>query len=71
MGSTQGRPSEAVHFVFAGQKTRQDDEHTLPGIDESERAVVRHFGGVSSGPFSALGNTPQVTWYDASSGQKT
>jgi hypothetical protein len=35
----QGRPSEAVHILFAGEKVRQDDEHTLPGIDESERAV--------------------------------
>jgi hypothetical protein len=35
----QGRPSEAIHLLFAGEKVRQDDEHSLPGIDESERAV--------------------------------
>src|SRR5690242_17755210 len=35
----QGRPSEAVHILFAAEKMRQHDEHTLPGIDESERAV--------------------------------
>ena len=27
--------------------------------------------GSSSGPLSAPGNTPQVTWYDASSGHQT
>src|SRR5258708_30347721 len=35
----QGRPSEAVHILFAGEKVRRDDEHTLPDLDESERAV--------------------------------
>jgi hypothetical protein len=35
----QGRPSEAIHLLFAGEKVRQDDEHSLPCIDESERAV--------------------------------
>jgi hypothetical protein len=35
----QGRPSEAVHLLFSGEKVRRDDEHTLPEIDESERAV--------------------------------
>src|SRR5580692_1404244 len=35
----QGRPSEAVHILFAGEKVRRDDEHALPDLDESERAV--------------------------------
>ncbi len=35
----QGRPSEAVHILFAGEKVRRDDEHNLPDLDESERAV--------------------------------
>src|SRR5271170_4283628 len=33
---TQGRPSEAVHILFAGEKVRPDSEHTLPDLDESE-----------------------------------
>src|SRR5216683_2634637 len=32
----QGRPSEAVHLLFAGEKVRRDDEHNLPDLDESE-----------------------------------
>jgi hypothetical protein len=36
----QGRPSEAVHIHFAGEKVRPDDEHTLPDLDESERAAL-------------------------------
>ncbi len=36
----QGRPSEAVHILFAGEKVRPDDEHTLPNLDESERAAA-------------------------------
>jgi hypothetical protein len=35
----QGRPSEAIHLLYAGEKVRRDDEYTLPDIDESERAV--------------------------------
>ena len=34
-----GRPSEAVHLLFAGERVKQDDEHTLPELDESERAA--------------------------------
>jgi hypothetical protein len=36
----QGRPSEAVHILFAGEKLRPDDEHPLPDLDESERAAL-------------------------------
>jgi hypothetical protein len=36
----QGRPSEAVHILFAGEKVRPDDEHPLPDLDESERAAL-------------------------------
>src|ERR1700683_4890436 len=35
----QGRPSEAVHILFAGEKVRPDQEHALPDLDESERAA--------------------------------
>ena len=35
----QGRPSEAVHIHFAGEKVRPDYEHASPDLDESERAV--------------------------------
>ena len=35
----QGRPSEAVHIVFAGEKVRPHLEHASPDLDESERAV--------------------------------
>jgi hypothetical protein len=39
-----GRPKSpghrgGVHILFAGEKVRPDDEHTLPNINESERAV--------------------------------
>ena len=34
-----GRPSEAVHLLFAGERVKQDDELTLPELDESERAA--------------------------------
>ena len=35
----QGKPSAGIHILFAGEKVRRDDEHTLPDIDESEQAV--------------------------------
>lgn len=35
----QGKPSGGIHILFAGEKVRRDDEHTLPDVDESERAV--------------------------------
>jgi Uncharacterised nucleotidyltransferase len=35
----QGKPSAGIHILFAGEKVRRDDEHTLPDLDESERAV--------------------------------
>src|SRR5258708_7019644 len=35
----QGRPSEAVHLLFAGEKVRPDYEHASPDLDESERAA--------------------------------
>ena len=35
----QGRPSEAVHILFAGEKMRPDYEHASPDLDESERAA--------------------------------
>ncbi len=35
----QGRPSEAVHLLFAGEKARADSDQTFPDINESERSV--------------------------------
>ena len=35
----QGRPSEAVHLLYSGEKVRRDDLFHLPDIDESERSV--------------------------------
>jgi hypothetical protein len=35
----QGRPSEAVHLLYASEKVRRDDEYNLPALDESERGV--------------------------------
>ena len=35
----QGRPSEGVHMLFAGEKVRSDSEHASPTLDESERAA--------------------------------
>ena len=34
-----GRPSEAVHMLFAGEKVRPEDQHASPDLHESERAV--------------------------------
>ncbi len=35
----RGKPSGGIHLLYAGEKVRQDDEHTLPDLDESERAA--------------------------------
>src|SRR6266705_5679096 len=35
----QGRPSEAVHILFAGEKVRPEYEHASPELEESERAA--------------------------------
>jgi Uncharacterised nucleotidyltransferase len=35
----QGKPSGGVHFLFAGEKVRAEDEHPCPELDESERAA--------------------------------
>jgi hypothetical protein len=34
----QGKPSGGVHVLFAGEKVRPEDEHTLPDLAQSERA---------------------------------
>ena len=34
----QGKPSGGIHLLFAGEKVRRDDDHTLPTLNESERA---------------------------------
>ncbi len=35
----QGRPSEAVHILYAGEKVRPEIEHRFPDLHESERAA--------------------------------
>ncbi len=35
----QGKPSGGIRLLYAGEKVRRDDDHSLPEIDESERAV--------------------------------
>ncbi len=35
----EGKPSAGIHILFAGEKVRPDNEHALPNLDESERAV--------------------------------
>jgi hypothetical protein len=35
----QGKPSSAVHLLFAGERLRGTDEHSLPDLAESERAL--------------------------------
>src|SRR5580698_5496418 len=35
----EGRPSEAVHILYAGEKLRKDEEFDLPDSEESERAI--------------------------------
>ncbi len=34
----QGKSSGGIHLLFAGEKVRQDDDHTLPALEESEPA---------------------------------
>ena len=34
-----GRPSEAVHLLYAGEKIKPEYEHASPDLDESERAA--------------------------------
>ena len=35
----QGRPSGGIHLLYAGEKVKREDDHTLPDINDSERAV--------------------------------
>jgi hypothetical protein len=35
----QGKPSSGIHLLYAGEKVRSDDEHSLPDIEGSERAL--------------------------------
>src|SRR4051812_39664450 len=34
-----GRPSEGVHLLYAGEKVKPEYEHASPNLDESERAA--------------------------------
>jgi hypothetical protein len=44
----QGKPSAGVHLLFAGEKTRAEDEHPCPGLDESERAAEFQVVGLNA-----------------------
>jgi hypothetical protein len=35
-----GRPSEAIHILFAGEKVRPDHQHPAPDVTESEKAAA-------------------------------
>ena len=35
----EGRPSEGIHILYAGEKVRPDDEHASPNLDESEQGT--------------------------------
>jgi hypothetical protein len=35
----EGKPSQGIHLLFAGEKVRDQDEHHSPELDESERAA--------------------------------
>ena len=35
----QGRPSGGIHLLYAGEKVKREDDHPLPDINDSERAV--------------------------------
>jgi hypothetical protein len=35
----EGKPSQGIHLLFACEKVRQEDEHPLPDLDESERGA--------------------------------
>ena len=35
----QGRPSGGIHLLYAGEKVKREDDHTLPEVNDSERAV--------------------------------
>jgi hypothetical protein len=35
----QGKPSAGIHLRYAGERVRRDDEHSLPEIGASERAL--------------------------------
>ena len=35
----QGKPSGGIHLLYAGEKVKREDDHTLPMIGDSERAA--------------------------------
>jgi len=35
----QGKPSGGIHLLYACERVRPEDDHSLPDIDESERAA--------------------------------
>ena len=55
----QGRPSEAVHILYAGEKVRPESDHLLPDLDESERAAEFQVTSLE-----ALARMKLVSWRD-------
>ncbi|OYV95641.1 MAG: hypothetical protein B7Z73_02245 [Planctomycetia bacterium 21-64-5] len=55
----QGKPSGGVRLLFAGEKVRPGDEHPLPDLDESERAV-----GFQVASLEALVRMKLIAWRD-------
>jgi hypothetical protein len=35
----QGKPSDGIHLLYAGEKVRRADDYNLPELEESERAI--------------------------------
>lgn len=53
----QGRPSEAVHLLYAGEKVKPEYDHASPTLDESERAAEFQVVGLE-----ALVRMKLVSW---------
>lgn len=55
----EGRPSDGVHLLFAGEKVRPRDDYALPDVDESERAI-----GFQVTTLEALVRMKLTSWRD-------
>ena len=55
----QGKPSAGVHLLFAGEKVRADDEHSLPDLDDTERAAEFQVASLA-----ALVRMKLIAWRD-------
>lgn len=55
----QGKLSGGIHVLFAGEKVRHEEEHTLPDLDESERAAEFQVATLD-----ALVRMKLIAWHD-------